>query len=636
MNPQRPLSIRTKLTGITLATCLVAAVVAGVSLVTHEILTHRRTLSAELSTQAMILGQLSKAALSFSDATEATRILGELKGQSNIEEAVLYKDGGIFALYQKLDISMPPPATEPMADAEVFSKASLTVVRRIELNGGTLGTVLIRSNFDQLRESITHRCLILLGVFGASTLAALMFSSSLQRSIVRPILLLTETASTIASGNDYTRRAPKISNDEIGELADTFNTMIGRIGQQNAAMRESEARYRILFKTSPFPAWLLDEASLRFLDVNDAAIRNYGYTADEFLSLTAPQIYAPEPAQPRRLERSRSAPDRHRRKDGSIIDVEVSADPIEYHDRQVWLVIAQDITDRKKAESDLAAANEKLIHSSRQAGMAEVATGVLHNVGNVLNSVNVSASLIRTKLTHSRVASLAKTADLIQSRTQDLGDYLSKDAQGRLIPGYLSQLAKHLDEERAQLINEARLLLENIEHIREIVSVQQGIAKVSGVTEPLDPVALFEDAIRMSGNVFGRRGIQVIQEFSSTARVAADRHKVLQILINLLTNARHALEQNPVQPKVITLRIVPADGGLVALEVRDNGVGISKDAHQRIFQLGFTTRKDGHGFGLHSGALAAREMGGSLSVESPGPGCGATFRLELPLASDES
>ncbi|MBL9134244.1 MAG: PAS domain S-box protein [Verrucomicrobiales bacterium] len=644
MRPSRHASIRTKLTRITMATCLLAVALSGLSLVAHEVFTHRRTLSAELSTQARILGQLSRAALSFADATEATQILHELQGQPNVEEAMLYKDGRIFAHYARHRKSPPPSPVEPIADAESLGRNSLTVTRRIEFNGAHLGTVVIRSNLKQLRDSIAHRCLILLGVFGASTLAAWLISARLQNSMVRPIQLLTETATAIANGNDYSRRAPKVSHDEFGELADAFNSMISRIGQQDTALRDSESRYRILFKNSPLPAWLFDGKTLRFLAVNDAALRNYGYTEEEFLSLTAPCLCGKGKAElpsaeclSRPMERMQSTPGRHRRKDGTIIDVEVSADAIEHHDRLVWLAIAQDVTARKKAEADLAVANEQLIRSSRQAGMAEVATGVLHNVGNVLNSVNVSANLIRNKLVQSRLTSLAKTTELLQSRADDLAFFLSQDPQGRLIPGFLGQLTTHLLEERDHLIAETRLLVENIEHIREIVAVQQGVAKVSGVVEPLDPIPLFEDALRMGANSFGRRGFEVVHEFQPTSRIVADRHKVLQILINLLTNAQHALDQSPREPKRLTLRIGPSGRHHVFLAVQDNGVGISRDAHERIFQLGFTTRKDGHGFGLHSGAIAAREMGGNLSVHSDGPGCGATFRLELPTEpSDES
>ena len=112
--------------------------------------------------------------------------------------------------------------------------------------------------------------------------------------------------------------------------------------------------------------------------------------------------------------------------------------------------------------------------------------------------------------------------------------------------------------------------------------------------------------------------------------VLADKHKVLQILVNLLRNAKHALEEGGGGDKRLKLRVGINGERRVKISVSDNGVGIAPEHLSRIFEHGFTTRKEGHGFGLHSGALAAREMGGSLGAHSAGPGQGATFTLEFP------
>jgi signal transduction histidine kinase len=161
--------------------------------------------------------------------------------------------------------------------------------------------------------------------------------------------------------------------------------------------------------------------------------------------------------------------------------------------------------------------------------------------------------------------------------------------------------------------------------------MQQSYARVSGVVEILPPAQLVEDALRMNEASLARQGIQVLREFGEVPNLSIDKHKALQILVNLIRNARHALVNSSAPEKRLTLRLEPAGETRVRIVVRDNGVGIAPENHTKIFQHGFTTKKDGHGFGLHSGALAAKEMGGSLLVSSAGLGHGAEFTLELPV-----
>ena len=163
--------------------------------------------------------------------------------------------------------------------------------------------------------------------------------------------------------------------------------------------------------------------------------------------------------------------------------------------------------------------------------------------------------------------------------------------------------------------------------------MQQSYAKVSGVFEDLPPRGLVDDAIAMNLSAFERHGVTLERNSSAVPLVRVDRHKVLQILINLLRNAKYALDDSKQTDKRITVSIFSPNEQRAHIVVADNGIGISPENLTRVFAHGFTTREEGHGFGLHSGALAAREMGGSLSVASAGPGHGASFTLELPVAS---
>jgi signal transduction histidine kinase len=245
----------------------------------------------------------------------------------------------------------------------------------------------------------------------------------------------------------------------------------------------------------------------------------------------------------------------------------------------------------------------QLRDASRDAGMAEVATGVLHSVGNVLNSLGVSASLVQTRLRNSRTGNVRRIASLLAGQGDQLGAFLTNDAGGRQIPTYLAQLGETLDAENQRLQTEAEAIATHVGHIR---------------------------AIHFTANT----EVSIRREYQAVPAVTIDRHKLIQILGNLLSNARHALKDRGDGPRVLTVRICVHGRGSLALEIEDSGTGISSAALEHLFEFGFTTKKDGHGFGLHTSAILAKEIGGDLTGHSEGPGRGARFVLRLPLAAD--
>jgi signal transduction histidine kinase len=294
----------------------------------------------------------------------------------------------------------------------------------------------------------------------------------------------------------------------------------------------------------------------------------------------------------------------------------------------------EDITERKRAEADLLAAHKQLLDISRQAGMAEVATGVLHNVGNVLNSVNVSANMLVEYVGKSRASDLARVTAMLREHERDLANFVTIHPQGKHLTSFLDSLDQHLTAERQATAKEIDTLLERVGHIKEIVTMQQSYAVVAGVQEQLEATDLVEDSLRLSVAAFTRHGIEIVRAYEDAPLINVDKHKALQILVNLAANAKHACAESGRSDKRITIRVASAEL-CVRISVTDNGVGIPPENLTRIFNHGFTTRKTGHGFGLHSGALAARELGGSLTVRSEGPGRGATFTLELPLQASQ-
>jgi len=409
--------------------------------------------------------------------------------------------------------------------------------------------------------------------------------------------------------------------------------------QTEQALVESQGLYHSLVEQLPINVYRQDAAG-RFVYVNTRFCQMKGLPAEKILGHTAREVDPPALAAQndqdhelimrtgRTLELESTCPTVH---GGAPLCFQVVKLPVlGAGDRIVGSQgVLFDITLRKQAQAKLDEVNRQLVDTSRRAGMAEVATSVLHNVGNVLNSVNVSSSLVAEKIRVSKVGNVARAIALFPPQANDLAQFLTNDSKGRQLPGYLTGLGSHLAQEQSELLAEVETLLKNINHIKEIVAMQQGYARISGIREILPVNDLVEDAIRMNTGAMDRHQINIVRDLAPTEPVLLDKHKVLQILVNLLRNAKHACEDSGRPQKEIQVRVRDT-GTVVAISVVDNGVGIAPENLTRIFNHGFTTRAEGHGFGLHSGALAARDMGGKLTAASPGPGQGAVFTLEIP------
>jgi ligand-binding sensor domain-containing protein/signal transduction histidine kinase len=303
------------------------------------------------------------------------------------------------------------------------------------------------------------------------------------------------------------------------------------------------------------------------------------------------------------------------------------------HSKQRKLQAANELLESKVRErtARLETIHKQLIDASREAGKAEVATNVLHNVGNVLNSVNVSTDLLKQRIADSRLSNLTKITALLREHQDNLPRFLTEDEKGRQLVPYLETLSEYSSAEQGEFLGELESLARNIEHIKNIVATQQSYAGGCDITDLVDLATVVEDALSMHTAAYRRHSVKVIRQFAKVPLMAVDRHRVLQILVNLFHNAKYACESARPTEREILVRIAICGSERVHVQVLDNGIGIAPENLTRIFSHGFTTRKNGHGFGLHSGAIAAQEMGGALQAQSDGIGKGATFTLELPL-----
>ena len=521
MRNLRNVPIQRKLRIVMLATCAAALIVACGALFVLQFYAFRRDFQRDIATTAEMIGSNSVVAITFKDENAAQEILGALKAKPHIGAAeIMLMDGTRLASY-----------TDAGADDTAGGQP---YTHRIDFEGETIGNLVLHADYStQAGRLFRLYAVILISVLIVSFLMALLVSWKLERVILDPIQSLADTAQRIAENNDYSVRALKLVDDEVGSFTDSFNSMLDQVQSRDAAL-------------------------------------------------------------------------------------------------------LHEIAERKRTESELEKLHIQLVDASRQAGMAEVATGVLHNVGNVLNSVNVSATLIAERLGQSKTANLVKAAALLREQNGGLAEYLTSDPKGRLLPGYIADLSQHLETERVDAISELTLLNKNIEHIKDIVSMQQSYARVSGFTETLALDSLLEDALRLNVGSLDRHGVTVLRDYDPVPHATIDKHKVLQILVNVIRNAKHAMDDADSPEKRLTIGIQRRDENTVAITFKDTGVGIAPENITKIFSHGFTTRAHGHGFGLHTSALAAQQMGGRLTAHSDGPGHGASFILELPLTPPPS
>ena len=424
-----------------------------------------------------------------------------------------------------------------------------------------------------------------------------------------------------------------------------FNTLVGSIAPRLPLLDEHPADTALtkreladFFEQAPISLhWAGPDG--RILKTNQAELALLGYTREDYVGREAASFH--QNAQPMRaaldrLARGEKVPafeSQLRCKDGSFKDVIIALNALREHGRlQHVRCFTSDITRLRRQEALSAALDTQLLHAARLAGMEEVASSVLHNIGNVLNSLNVSAVTAMERVANSRLDGLVRVAELVRTHAGDLGQFVTTDASGKKLPDYLETLARYWTEERAALLGELGRLTNYVDHIKDVVSRQQSLTGLSGHAESASISDLIEDALTLAASGLERLGVGVRRDCANHFALSVDRRKFMLILVNLLTNARDSVLAADVRNKEITVRSELLQEGYVRVDVIDNGLGIPAQDLDRVFVRGFTTKKGGHGFGLHSSAQAARDLGGSLTVHSEGPDHGAIFTVKIPQA----
>jgi len=454
-----------------------------------------------------------------------------------------------------------------------------------------------------------------------------------------------QLAATRSSQHTYLWRAAAGSLVLI-LIAVVLSRMSRQLAIESTERQKAEEKYRAIFEHATEGIFQISLAG-RIISANLALAGILGYDTPEQLQETvgdiATEVYIGSSQHSEALallvrEESISQVElAARRKNGSQIWVSVTARLVRDADGTILFYegTMHDVTRRRQTESALHKAQADLVTSAHLAGMAKIATNVLHNVGNVLNSVNVSAALILSNIRTSKIQGFTRAVQLMAEHANDLAAFLASDAKGKLLPGYLRQLAPVLVAEQQGTVEELMALVKNVDHVKEIIAAQQVHAGASMLLEKVQIGELLEDALQINAAALALRHVVVEQDIAPIPELQLNKGRILQILVNLIGNAEQAMEGMTDREPKLTLRVDVAPGQRLRIRVADNGMGIAPETLAKLFAHGFTTKKTGHGFGLHSAVNAASEMGGTLTAHSDGPDTGATFTLELPIKTTE-
>ncbi|MCJ8272317.1 MAG: PAS domain-containing sensor histidine kinase [Psychrosphaera sp.] len=503
------------------------------------------------------------------------------------------------------------------------------------LIAGTLTVTLFDARFEQ-QLSATQVKWMVLGLVGLLIIGLLW----LERALIKPLEQLTELTGKNPNTDLMKNLMIKKGPVEIQQLTNNFNQMHQCVAYEMAATFKAQVSQR---RAKARLKALVDNVSLSIITIDsNGKIKGFNHATLNLFTLSDEQLQGAQITE--LLPNLNINGGLFKQILNAGVDIELDAivgnkiKPVELscaefnytinqqHIRQFSLIL-HDVSHRKRNEERVKKLNQRLINTSRQAGIAEIATSILHSVGNVLNSVNTSVSMLQHALMKSKTEGIQKAAQMLKTQGIEL---FQPGGKGPQLVEYLQAIFEQLEQDKHKNLDEIASLKHNVNHIAEIVSAQQKFSGKSGLLENLNISELIEEALNINVVSLENNQVEVERCYSSELEINGDRSKIVLILVNLVRNASEAMVTSHDKTAKITLK-ADIQQHNITISVKDNGHGISQQNMNSMFRYGFTTKQDGHGFGLHSCALAAKEMQGSLSVHSDGPDQGALFKLTLPL-----
>jgi len=492
-------------------------------------------------------------------------------------------------------------------------------------------------------------------------LTGLLLAFRFTHSIVPPIQHLMSAAGQVAKG-DLNAEVMVTSNDEIGQLGHSFNTMVNhlrlaamteqqmlnelqtlnqdlenRVDERTRDLEESEIKIRAVLDNIGEGILVLDESGT-IESLNPAAMMIFALESTEAIGLHSTLLAGGYDVD--KFSESEQQNDNQQpkeclglRADGNTFPMEIVVSGMLIGHKRMRVCIVRDITTRKKTEQTLADIQNQLVDAAHKSGMADMATGVLHNIGNILNSVNLASEEIHRISDNSKITGLLKACDMLLKNGDNMDEFLTQDARGKKLPEYFIKMGKVLNIEISNIQKESRELIAKTTMMKEVISTQQTYARSGFHNEQLNLPELVEDALKIQDASLKKWGIKLNTQFTNTPACIGQKSKLLQVITNLIKNAKEAMSDNDQfnKPKEMIIETGMTNDTSVYLKIKDNGCGINEEQLTKIFNHGFTTKETGHGFGLHTCANAMTEMKGALKVDSKGVQKGACFTVILPV-----
>lgn len=536
-----------------------------------------------------------------------------------------------------------------------------------------IGTITLGASRARLQQASSGLFIQQLAANAATiTFLSLAIYLVFRFAALGPISLLISGAQRVAAGN-LDIPVGLQSTDELGRLANSFDTMMmqlkqsirekddamvqlqdlnktleQRVQDRTLKLAASETHVRAVIEHVGEGIITIDEQH-RIESLNPAGQQIFG-RADGAAQGTPLENLLNEPCrsrfnalvaacinettssieitrQPAELEAERAT--------GDICPVEMVVTPMDLPDKRLFVCIVRDISRRKETERQLADVQQKLLDSAHKAGMADIATSVLHNIGNILNSVQVSTDVIIQNVRNSKIAGLVKANALLSENMHRAGEFITEDPKGKLLPQYYLKIGEALESEYKTINTETLSLADKAKMMRDVISTQQSYARQGLFEEVKDLHELIEDALRVQLSSLVSSDIRIEKRFGSLPQVVTQKVKVLQVMVNLIKNAKEAMDSNDqnIKPRLLIIKTGRLENSTVYADFVDNGCGVAPENLTLIFKHGFTTKPKGHGFGLHASANAMTEMGGKLTVHSEGSQRGSCFRITFRAAT---